>query len=279
MSNIHPLAHVSNQAQIHASAIVEAFAVVKSGVVLRPEVVVKSHAYLEGQTLVGRGSVIWPGACIGAAPQDLKYRGAKTDLHIGEYCQIREFVTINSATSEGESVRIGDHCLIMAYCHIAHNCEVGDRVVMSNGATLAGHVQVGDFTVIGGMTAVHQFARIGTGAMVGGMSRVPQDIPPFTIGAGSPYRMGGLNLVGLQRRNIALTTRRALARAFQLTYRAQLPLSKALMFIEQQCESLPEIEQWLEFCRHSKRGLIGLAGTGPRIPKKSAVFTGKPGDQ
>lgn len=278
MSNIHPLAHVSDRAQISSSAIVEAFAVIKEGVVLGPEVVVKSHAYLEGKTFVGRGTVIWPGACIGAAPQDLKYRGAKTDLHIGQHCQIREFVTINSATGEGEKVLIGDHCLIMAYCHIAHNCEVGDRVVMSNGATLAGHVQVGDFTVIGGMTAVHQFARIGTGAMVGGMSRIPQDVPPYTIGAGSPYRMGGLNLVGLKRRNIALSTRRVLARAFQLTYRAQVPLAKALLLIQQQCEPMPEIEQWLNFCRHSKRGLIGLAGTGKRASPKSSSSTGKLGD-
>lgn len=258
MSHIHPQALVESGARIGKGAVIEAFAVVKKEVEIGSNAVVKSHVYLEGQTRIGASTVIWPGACIGSAPQDLKYRGESTKVVIGNHCQIREYTTINSATEMGQSVQIGDHCLLMAYTHVAHNCHLGERVIMSNGATLAGHVLVEDGAVIGGMSAVHQFARIGRGAMVGGMSRITRDVPPYTLGAGSPYRFGGLNLVGLERRGIDLSTRRALAKAFRLTFRSGLKLSHALLRIETECPLIPEIAHWLHFCQTTKRGLMGL---------------------
>ena len=136
--------------------------------------------------------------------------------------RIREFVTINSSCQENSVVEIGDSCLIMAYCHVAHNCIVGNRVIMSNNATLAGHVTVEDCAIIGGMTPIHQFVRIGRYAMVGGMSRVTHDIPPYTIGAGIPYKFGGLNIIGLKRHGFPLETRRELSKAFKLLYRSQV---------------------------------------------------------
>jgi UDP-N-acetylglucosamine acyltransferase len=257
---IHPLAYVEAGAQIGKNVTVEPFAVVKKNVVLHDEVVIKSHAYIDGYTTIGEGTVIYPSASIGTKTQDLKYKGEKTFVTIGKQCEIREFVTINSSCIEGSEVSVGDECLIMAYSHVAHNCTVGNRVIMSNNATLAGHVIVEDCVIIGGLTAVHQFSRIGSYAMVGGMSRVTHDVPPYTIGAGSPFKFGGLNIIGLKRHNFPLTTRRELSKAFKLLFKSRLHPKEALQQIEAQCILLPEVQHWINFCRQSRRGLIGLQG-------------------
>lgn len=259
-NQIHPLAIVEPGAQVGHGVVVEPFAVVKGTVTLEDDVVIKSHAYIDGHTTIGQGTVIWPGASIGTKSQDLKFRGEKTFVVIGKRCEIREFVTINSSCQENSTVRIGDECLIMAYCHIAHNCEIGNRVVMSNSATLAGHVIVEDYARIGGMTPVHQFARIGCYAMVGGFSGVLRDIPPYTIGGGFPYKFGGINIIGLKRNQFPLEVRVALSKAFKLTYRSGLHLEEALSQIEQQIDQFPEIRHWIDFCKTSKRGVLGLEG-------------------
>ena len=181
-------------------------------------------------------------------------------MKIGKCCEIREFVTINASCGEGTVVSIGDHCLIMAYCHVAHNCRIGNHVIMSNGAMLAGHVVLEDFVTIGGMTPVHQYSRIGRYAMVGGLSRVTNDIPPYTLGAGVPYRLGGLNLVGLKRHRFGHSTRKGLTKAFKLTYRSRYSLCEALACIEKELPYCPEVRHWVHFCRVSEeegRGLIG----------------------
>lgn len=258
MSNIHPSAIVEAGAKIGNNVTIEAFAVVKSNVTINDDVTIKSFAYIDGFTTIGQGTVIYPSASIGTKAQDLKFKGEKTYVDIGKYCEIREFVTINSSCQEGSVVRIGDHCLIMAYCHVAHNCEVGNRVIMANGAMLAGHVIVEDNAIIGGMTPVHQFSRIGKHAMVGGFSRISHDVPPYTIGAGSPYKVGGLNIVGLKRHNFSLETRKALAKVFKVTYRSGLKLSDALDLVEKDFSHDINVKHWIEFCRNSKRGLIGI---------------------
>jgi UDP-N-acetylglucosamine acyltransferase len=257
---IHPLALVESGAKLGNNVVVEAFAVVKSTVTLEDNVVIKSHAYIDGHTTIGEGTVIFPSASIGTKPQDLKYRGEKTYVTIGKRCEIREFVTINSSCQEGSVVKIGDDCMIMAYCHVAHNCEIGNRVIMSNSAMLAGHVVVEDYAIIGGMTPVHQFSRIGTHAMVGGFSRVPRDIPPFSIGGGFPYKFGGINIIGLKRHKFPLEVRVALSKAFKITYRSGLHLEDALQQIERDVMMCAEVRHWIDFCRNSKRGLIGLEG-------------------
>lgn len=259
-SNIHPLAVVEQGAQIGEDVTVEAFAVIKSNVILESGVVIKSHAYIDGNTTIGEGTTIYPSACIGTKTQDLKFRGEKTYVKIGKNCEIREFVTINSSCEEGSVVSVGDHCLIMAYCHVAHNCTVGNNVIMGNNAMLAGHITVEDNAIISGLTGVHQFVRIGKNAMIGGMSRVTHDIPPFTIGAGIPFKFGGLNIIGLKRHGFPLKVRLALGKAFKLMYRSKLNLGEALARTEKDIEQLPEVRHWLNFCRESKRGLMGLQG-------------------
>lgn len=260
-SKIHPLAVIEPGAQLGKNVTVEAYAIIKENVVLEDDVVIKSHVYVDGYTTIGAGTVVWPSASIGTKTQDLKFQGEKTYVVIGKHCEIREFVTINSSCQENSVVRIGDHCLIMAYCHVAHNCEVGNRVIMANGAMLAGHVIVEDYAIIGGMTPIHQFSRIGCYAMVGGLSRITHDVPPYTIGAGSPYKMGGLNLIGLKRNGFTLEMRRSLACAFKLTYRRGLSMAAALDQIEREVDLNPHVQHWVDFCRTSKRGLIGLHGS------------------
>lgn len=257
---IHPLAIVEDGAIIGNNVTIEPFAIVKGTVTLEDNVTIKSHAYIDGNTSIGSGTVIWPSASIGTKTQAIKYRGEKTYVKIGKNCEIREFATINSSTSPGSTVSVGDNCLIMAYCHIAHSCEVGNHVIMSNNSMLAGHVIVEDYAILGGMTPVHQFVRIGAYAMVGGLSRVTQDVPPYTIGGGIPYCMAGINRVGLRRRNFSFDKQKEIFKAFRLLYRSGLHLEEALARIEEEIPPSQEIAHFVNFCRSSKRGLIGMKG-------------------
>lgn len=265
---IHPTAIIEEGAKLGENVTVEAYAIIKKDVILEDNVTIKSHAYIDGNTRIGSGSVIWPSASIGTKTQDLKYKGEKTYVSIGKNCEIREFATINSSTFEGTSVTVGDNCLIMTGCHIAHNCEVGNHVIMSNNSILAGHVTVGDYAIIGGMTPVHQFTRIGTHAMVGGMSRITNDIPPYTVGGGIPFHLGGINRIGLKRRQFPFEVRKALSRAFLLVYRSLLPLNEALDRIEKEVELFAEVQHFIHFCRTSKRGLIGMQGIRQKFQKE-----------
>jgi len=259
MSNIHPTAIIEDGAQIGQDVTIEPYVIIKQNVVIKDQVVIKAHAYIDGYTTIGEGTVIWPSASIGTQTQDLKFGGEKTFVRIGKNCHIREFVTVNSSTTKNSVVEIGDECLIMAYCHIAHNSKIGNQVVMSNCATLAGHVEIGNGAIVGGFAPVHQNVRIGDYAMVGGMSRVGHDIPPFTIGAGIPYKLGGINVVGLKRRGVPMDVRNALSRVFKIFYRSDLKIDDAIALAEKDCEMLPEVESWLEFCKEpSKRGIMGF---------------------
>lgn len=259
MSNIHPTAIIEPGATIGKNVTIEAYAVIKGTVTLHDDVVIKSHVYLDGHTTIGEGTTIWPSASIGTKTQDLKFQGEKTFVRIGKHCEIREFVTINSSCNENSEVVIGDNCLIMAYCHVAHNCILGNGVIMANNAMLAGHVEVGNYVNIGGMTPVHQNVRIGSYAMVGGFSRVTHDIPPFTLGAGYPYEVRGLNIIGLKRRGFALEDRMELAKAFKMMYRSDLALADALASLKKAASTSKHVQMWIEFCETSKRGITGGA--------------------
>ncbi len=260
-SKIHPLAVVEAGAKIGDNVTIEPYAVVKKHVTLEDDVVIKSHAYIDGYTTIGEGTQIYPSASIGTKPQALSFRGEKTQVRIGKHCEIREFVTINSSIHEDSCVEIGDHCMLMAYCHIAHNCSLGNHVIMSNNATLAGHVSIEDYAIVGGMTPVHQWVRIGRYAMVGGLSRVTHDVPPYTLGAGIPFKFGGLNLIGLKRHGFPLEVRRELSRAFRFMYRSHLHFDDALASCERELDPCPEVQHWIRFCRETERGLIGLQGS------------------
>ncbi len=198
-AQIHPLAVVDTRAELKDGV------VVGPGAVIGPEVFVGANTWigpnvvLDGRLTIGERNKVFPGACLGLEPQDLKYRGASTEVVIGDGNTIRECVTINRATDEGEITRIGDNNLLMAYCHLGHNCELGNRIVMSNGIQVAGHVVIEDRAVIGGCLGIHQFVHIGGLAMVGGMTRVDRDVPPYCLVEGHPGRIRGLNRVGLRR--------------------------------------------------------------------------------
>lgn len=267
MTTKYPLAYIEEGAKIGENVTIEPFAVIKKNVILEDNVIIKSHAYIDGFTTIKKNATIWPSASIGTKSQDLKYKGEKTFVEIGENTEVREFATINSSCQENSVVKVGNNCLIMAYCHIAHNCSVGNNVIMSNGAMLAGHVTIEDNAIIGGMTPVHQFVNIGKNAMVGAFSRVPHDIPPFTIGSGYPYKVGGLNIVGLKRKGFSLEVRNELLKAFKYTYRKGLRLDQAIEEIEKNLKPINEIKHWIDFCKKSKRGLIGLEG----ITQKSEI--------
>lgn len=256
-NQIHSTAIIHPNATLGDNITIEAYAIINSPhIVIENNVTIKAHAYVDGYTTIGEGSIIYPFASIGTRPQDLKYKGECTFVKIGKRCQIREYASINSSTGENESVEVGDDCYIMTSCHIAHNCKVGNHVIMSNGVQLAGHITVGDHAIIGGMTGVHQFVRIGSYAMVGGFCPIHYDIPPYLVGGQSPFKFGGINAIGLKRHGFPLKTRSELFKAFKWVFRSPLSLTEGLKKIEEELEPLPEIKQFVDFCRSSKRGLM-----------------------
>ncbi|MCB9978725.1 MAG: acyl-ACP--UDP-N-acetylglucosamine O-acyltransferase [Rhodospirillales bacterium] len=213
--SVHPSAIVSPKARIGAGVAIGPFCVVGDDVTLGDGVVLKSHVVIDGHTTIGAGTVVYPFAALGGAPQDLKYAGEPSELLIGQNNVIREYVTMNPGTAGGGMKTIvGDNGLYMVGVHVAHDCRVGDHVIMANNATLAGHVHVGDYAVLGGLSAVHQFVRIGAHAIIGGMSGVENDVIPFGRVKGERAHLAGLNLTGLERRGFSKPQIKTLQRAF-----------------------------------------------------------------
>ena len=203
MTNIHPTAVISSKAKISQNVEIGPFCVIGDNVEIGENSILKSHIVIDGDTKIGKNNKIFPFATIGLVPQDLKFKGEKSKLIIGDNNVIREHVTIHLGTFEGAmQTVIGSNCLFMVGAHIAHDCIVGNNVILANNATLAGHVEVGDDVVIGGLSAVHQFVRIGKGAMIGGMSGVEHDVIPNGLVMGERAYLAGLNLVGMKRRGI-----------------------------------------------------------------------------
>lgn len=203
VTEVHPTAIVDPAARLGAGVRIGPYSIVDGDVELGDRVCLHAHVVVTGRTRIDADSVVFPFASIGHRPQDLKYRGEPSRLEIGAGTTIREHVTMNPGTEGGGMLtRVGDQCLIMATCHIAHDCQVGNHVIMANNATLGGHVVIEDFAIIGGLSAVHQFVRIGAHAMVGGMSGVEQDVIPYGTVMGERARLSGLNLIGAKRRNV-----------------------------------------------------------------------------
>lgn len=216
-AKIHPSAVVEPGAQIGPAAQIGPFCVVGAQVRLAAGCVVKSHAVVTGLTTVGQGTVIFPFACIGEIPQDLKFAGEETRLEIGARCRIREHVTMNTGTSGGGGVtRVGDDCLFMAGAHVAHDAQVGNRVIMVNNSALAGHCVVGDDVIIGGLSGIHQWVRIGEGAIIGAVTMVTSDVIPHALVQAPRGELDGLNLVGLKRKGVSRADITALRAAFQM---------------------------------------------------------------
>ncbi len=226
--NIHPTALVSAGAELDSSVTVGPYAVIGPGVRIDAGTTVGAHTVIEGPTSIGRDNRIFTHAALGAAPQDMKYRGEPTSLSIGDRNTIREFCTFNRGTAQDEGVtRIGDDNWIMAYVHIAHDVQVASRTVLANNATLAGHVHIGDWVIVGGLTGVHQFCKIGAHAMTGFQSHVSQDVPPFMMAAGHPLSIAGFNAEGLRRRGFSKERIALVKQMLRLLYRDGLTLDDA----------------------------------------------------
>lgn len=253
---IHPTAIVAPDALLEEGVEIGPYSIIGSDVVIGKNTVIGPHTVIDDYTRIGEGCRIFQFCSIGAPPQDLKFGGEKTRVVIGNFNTIREFVTIHRSTIADIGVtQIGNHNLIMAYCHVAHNCKLGNHIIMSNVATLAGHIHVEDYAIISGLSGVHQFTRIGAHSFIGGASGVARDVPPYTLANGNHAKLFGLNLIGLQRRNFSDETIKALKDAYKIIFRSDLLLEAALEKAQKEVEDLPEVRHFLTFIKNSERGV------------------------
>ena len=254
-TSIHPSAVVHEKAQLGAGCEIGPFCVIGEHVQLGDNCKLHSHVVIDGHTELGSGNDIFPFAAIGLKTQDLKWKGGTTYTRIGDNNTFRENVTVHSATNDGDATVIGSNNSILAYCHIAHDCQLGNLIVMSNVATLAGHVTVEERAIIGGLAAVHQFCRIGTIAIIGGCSKVVQDVPPYMLADGNPAATKTVNKEGLRRNGISEEVQSAMKQAFKILFREKLTISNAVERIESEIEKCPELTHLLEFVKTSERGI------------------------
>ena len=229
---IHPTAVIHPLANLHPTVQIGPYAIIGENVKIGADTSIGAHVVIEGPTEIGVGNRIFAGAIIGSEPQDLKYKGGESWVKIGNYNQIREYVTINRATGEDEVTQLGDHNLLMAYAHVAHNCIIENEVIIANSVALAGHIHIESKARISGVLGVHQFVHIGSLAMVGGMSRIERDVPPFAIVEGNPARVRSLNLICLQRSGLSAEDLSQLKKAFRLIYRSEMSFTEALKQLE-----------------------------------------------
>lgn len=261
MSLIHPTAIVDPKAQIDESVEVGAYSVIGPNVKIGARSKIGPHVVVEGHTTIGVDNTIFQFASIGAAPQDKKYAGEPTLLSIGDRNTIREFVTINLGTTQDANItRLGNDNWVMAYVHIAHDCQLGSNIILANNATLAGHVHLEDWVFLGGFTSVHQFCRIGEHAMTAFTAAVSQDIPPFVTAAGNRAVPAGINSEGLKRRGFSSEQIMAIKRGYKALYRSGLPLeeAKAALLVEENNspDAAAYLRQLREFIAASPRGII-----------------------
>ena len=253
-SRIHPTAIIHPSSQVGEGCEIGPYCVIEEQVVLGEGCRLHSHVVLGRHTTLGRRNEVFPFASIGMRTQDLKWDGGITHTRIGDNNIIRECVTINSATGDGECTTIGSHNSILASSHVAHNSEIGDHVILSS-AGLAGHVVVEDYAIVGGMAAVHQFCRVGRMSFIGGCAKVVQDTPPFMIVDGNPAVTRTINKIGLERNAVPEATQTALRQAYRILFREGLSIPNALARIEEDLPELPELKYLVDFVRRSERGI------------------------
>ena len=253
---IHPTAIVDPSSEIDPDVEIGPYTVIGENVKIGAGTQIGPHVYIYKNTTIGRDCVVWKGVSMGTDSQDLKYTGQPTYLEIGDRTSIREFATLNRATTEDSATHVGSDCLIMAYSHVAHDCSVGNSVILSNAVNMAGHVTIGDNAIISGLTAIHQFVHVGVHSFIGGGSRVPKDVPPYVMAVGNPIMLNGLNTVGLQRRGFTEEVRLELKRAYKIFFRSQYNISQALEIARTELKQLPEIKLFNDFIARSERGVI-----------------------
>ena len=256
-ARIHPTAVVAAGARLAPDVEVGPYSVIGDGVEVGEGTWIGAHVVLDGPMRIGRRNRIFHFASLGAAPQDKKYAGEPTSVEIGDGNTIREYVTINRGTVQDVGVtRLGDDNWLMAYVHLAHDCQVGSHTIFANCTQLAGHVTIEDWAVLGGFSAVHQFVRIGAHAFTGMGSAMSQDVPPYVTAVGNLARPVGLNTNGLKRRGFSEDALSALKRAYRTLYRSGLTLEEAKAELDTQAAACPEVRVLAEFVARSKRGIV-----------------------
>jgi UDP-N-acetylglucosamine acyltransferase len=254
---IHSTAIVHPGARLGADVSVGAYSLIGEHVEIGDGTAIGPHTIVEGPTRIGRENRIGSFSVLGGPPQDKKYAGEPTRLEIGDRNTIREYCTFNRGTTKDARVtRIGDDNWIMAYVHVAHDCQVGSNTVLANNAQLSGHVHVGDWAILGGFTGVVQFIRIGAHVMVGGGTILRQDVPPYVTVAGNPAKVFGINSEGLRRRSFGPDAIEALQRAYRTLYRSGLPLADAQAALAEQARGIPEVALLVDFLNTATRGIV-----------------------
>lgn len=253
---IHPTAIVHPEAELESDVEIGPYSVIADNVNIGSGTIVGPHVTIDRYVSIAGDCQIFQYASIGATPQAIKFSGEKTFVKIGRGSVVREFVTINRGTDFGTGItEIGEENLLMAYCHIAHDCQTGRKVILANNATLAGHITVGDYVTVGGLVAIHQFVRVGDYAYIGGKSAVPKDIPPYVIASGDRARLYGLNKVGLKRNGFSETTLGALKKVYRIFFRIGLTMNEAIERARAEVDQLPEVVNFIKFIQSSNRGI------------------------
>tara|TARA_B100000029_G_scaffold9066_1_gene9643 strand:- start:720 stop:1511 length:792 start_codon:yes stop_codon:yes gene_type:complete len=253
---IHPTAIVDPNSYIGKNVEIGPYTIIHNNTKIGNNTKIDSHVNIKPFSYLGANCQIFPGANIGEIPQDLKFSGENTELHIDDNTIIREYCTVNRGTSASKKTIIGKNCLLMAYVHIAHDCIIGNNSILANGVQLGGHVEVGNKVIIGGMTPVHQFCKIGDYAFIGGGLRIVQDVPPYIIAMGEPLKYSGINSVGLRRNKISLNKRTDIKNAYKLIFKSNLNITQAIASIKKNFKSTIEIKKIIDFINNSNRGLI-----------------------
>ena len=252
---ISPLAFVHPDAKIGQNVSIGHFAVVEAKVVLGDGCEVASHAIIQEYSIIGQNCKIFAGAVIGGIPQDLKFEGEESYVDIGNNTTIREYVTINRGTKAAGITKIGNHCFIMAYTHVAHDCQIGDHCIIVNNVQIAGHVEIHDWAVVGGSSSVHQFVKIGAHAMIAGGSLVRKDVPPYVTAAREPLAFTGINILGLKRRDFSDEKINEIHAIYRILFQSKLNLSEAILALEVNQIS-HENQTIFDFLKASTRGII-----------------------
>ena len=251
-----PLAYIHPGAKIHPSVVIDPFVTIEQNVEIGEGTRIGGNVTICEGTRIGKNCTIFPGAVIGAVPQDLKFRGEETLAIIGDNTTIRECATIHRGTASKGKTVVGNNSLIMAYCHVAHDCVLGNNVIMSNATQLAGEVVVDDFAVIGGGTLVHQFCHLGAHIMIQGGALINKDVPPYVKAAREPISYAGVNSIGLRRRNFSSETIRDIQDIYRFLYLSGLNVTDAVARIEAELPASVERDEIIMFVRNSKRGII-----------------------
>lgn len=262
-SRIHPTALIDSTAILGENVQVGPYSIIGAHVAIGAHTSIAPHVIIEDRTILGANCQVFSGAVIGGPPQDLGYGNEPTRVRIGDNTVIRECVTINRATGEGQETVIGERCFLMAYSHVAHNGRLGNHVILANMVQLAGYVELGDYAFIGGGCMIHQFVKVGRMVMMGGSSGCRQDLPPFSMNDGRPSSIQGINTIGLRRRGLSAAERQNLKKAFFYLWFSGLNQSQAIEAIRENLEADVYVQELIDFILASKRGISHQRGTAP----------------